>query len=238
MDSTPNTYGVAIVVGNTHLRWAKFHRQGLGAVAVTPIHTPNFCANFASELGNPALVAIASVVPHWTTLLCQQLHNFPLHILSLNDIPLQGMYPTLGIDRAIGAWQAGQMYGTGVLVIDGGTAISLTAIDQHFTLVGGAILPGRAMQLASLHRHTANLPHLQVSANFPPLWGKDTSTSIHSGVTYGTIGAVGKFLEMWSGQVVFTGGDGQFLHQALGRGDYVPDLLLLGVHHLCLPLLL
>lgn len=230
---------MVIAIGNSHLRWAEFDRQGLGVIHCHSVKDRKIDRSWLKSL--PRLVVVASVVPPLTEVIAAQLAEFTPKILTLADIPLGNMYPTLGIDRAIGAWQAVQMYGAPVLVIDGGTAISLTAIDRDSTycgiFVGGAILAGRAMQLSSLHTYTAGLPHLELPTTTPPLWGQNTVDSIYTGINQGSIGAVGKFLEQWAGQVVFTGGDGAFLHQALGRGHWVPNLVLLGMRQLLLPLL-
>ena len=72
--------------------------------------------------------------------------------IGLEDIPLEGLYPSLGVDRALALWGAGATWGFPCLVIDGGTALTLTGGNGDGFLVGGAILPGLRLQLQSLGR--------------------------------------------------------------------------------------
>jgi type III pantothenate kinase len=66
---------------------------------------------------------LASVVPSQTALW----QTYPdVHIITLDQVPLQGVYPTLGIDRALALWGAGETWGWPMLVIDAGTALTLT----------------------------------------------------------------------------------------------------------------
>ncbi|NEQ65237.1 MAG: type III pantothenate kinase, partial [Symploca sp. SIO2D2] len=56
---------------------------------------------------------IASVVPAQTKLW----QNYPAaQVITLADLPLQGIYPTLGIDRALAVLGAGETYGYPVLM--------------------------------------------------------------------------------------------------------------------------
>jgi len=80
------------------------------------------------------------------------------HEITLADVPIAGIYSTLGIDRALAVLGAGQRYGFPAVVIDGGTALTLTAVDPNRQLIGGAIAPGLGLQLRSLTEKTAALP--------------------------------------------------------------------------------
>lgn len=73
-------------------------------------------------------IVIASVVPSQTHLWQTWLDRtaYPHRILSLADIPLAGLYPTLGIDRALAGLGVGQHLGFPCLTIDGGTALTFT----------------------------------------------------------------------------------------------------------------
>ena len=95
---------------------------------------------------HPPHSILASVVPSQTAL-WQIYPN--VHIINLDQIPLQGVYPTLGIDRALALWGAGKTWGFPMLVIDAGTAMTFTGADANQCLVGGAILPGLGLQFAT-----------------------------------------------------------------------------------------
>jgi len=114
-------------------------------------------------------------------------------IITLDQLPLQGLYPTLGIDRALALLGAGTEIGWPVLV-------------------GGAILPGLGLQLSSLGEKTAGLPLLSLPENMPQRWATDTAIAIESGVVRGVVAAVKDFIEDWcclfpDSKIGLTGGD-------------------------------
>ena len=162
----------------------------------------------------PIPLKIASVVPsqtpYWRTYPDSQ-------IITLKDIPLTNLYSTLGIDRALailGAWKDAQ---TSALVIDGGTALTLTGVNANGQLIGGAILPGLGLQMRSLHDQTAALPKT-LFENEPHRWQRNTPDAIRSGVWYGLLAGVQGFINDWLRQypnstITFTGGDGKRLWQ-------------------------
>lgn len=162
---------------------------------------------------------IASVMPAQTQF--WQAYS-EAHFIQLDQIPLQGRYSTLGIDRALALWGALNSLSAPVLVIDAGTALTLTGADAEFRLVGGAILPGVQLQLRSLHEHTAALPALSAfELAVPPLrWASSTSAAIQSGVLYGLLAGVQDFIQDWLQQfpgsaIALTGGDSGLLFPVL-----------------------
>ena len=136
--------------------------------------------------------------------------------ITLSDIPLINLYPTLGIDRALAAFGASEIYGYPVLVIDGGTALTITGIDENKCLIGGAILPGLRLQLCSLANGTAALPAIELPSKLPPRWSDNTPGSIASGVLHTVSSGISDFIQDWQrlypqSQIIFTGGDGATL---------------------------
>ncbi len=271
-----NSQWLAITIGNTHGRIGEFWGKTLTQVQrlthaeitellITPekylsphfaplahyltsysSHPPNHATDYLKDYATP--IRLASVVPDLVT---DWRHLPAVTYLTLTDIPIKGMYPTLGIDRALAAWGAGQTYGFPVLVIDGGTALTFTAVDHEQNFQGGAILPGLATQLQSLHTNTAALPLTQLPSQLPEIWGKDTISAIHSGIIHTAIASMERFIRQWqrdhsAGAIVFTGGDGAQLYQWLQQESVVnleknpeqnsypklylePDLVLLGM---------
>lgn len=178
---------------------------------------------------------LASVVPTQT-----QFWGSYGQEITLADIPLKGMYSTLGSDRALAAYGAAQDYGTPVLIIDGGTALTFTALTPGPTLAGGAILPGLGLQFRSLTQHTGALPPVDLPAELPPRWSHTTPGAIQSGILYTMLAGVQDFITHWRAThphspVILTGGDGPWLHRHLG-GDrhrhHRPHLVLDGLIHL------
>jgi type III pantothenate kinase len=174
---------LAIAIGNTHLKAAIFTISATDATSGNESASdfnPNVCQKtttytvkhdeieqFARELDSElkfkkfTRIAIASVVPHLIT----PWHSLPqTRIITTDQIPIANLYSSMGVDRALTALAAGSKYGYPVLVIDAGTAITITGIDDRPALVGGAILPGLYVQLQSLYQATAALPEIQLDA--------------------------------------------------------------------------
>ncbi|MGQ9873587.1 pantothenate kinase [Leptodesmis sp.] len=229
---------LALAIGNTHLHWALFSNDCLHHTWNTPhlspgqVHhlithhfdfsllsssAPSPIPHPLSSISHPPL-HIASVVPTqtqlWTT--------YPqARFLQLSDIPLQGMYSTFGIDRALTLWAAILAIGSPVLVIDAGTALTFTAADENHRLIGGAILPGLRLQLESLSQNTAALPlSLLPDPRFPlpSHWSLTTPEAIASGILHTLLAGIRDFLSHWwkqypAGRVMMTGGDSdRFYH--------------------------
>ena len=179
-------------------------------------------------------IYLVSVVPSQTKI-WQQLPQ--VRQITLTDVPLLNLYPTLGIDRALAILGAGENYGYPVLVIDGGTALTITGVNQDRSLVGGAIIPGLGLQFRSLFIGTAKLPEVEVLAQLPSRWGCDTSTAISSGVLYTATAGIADYIQDWerlfpNGQILFTGGDGQTLaiYLKLKLPEYIAKRIVFDLH--------
>lgn len=229
---------LALSVGNTRLHWARFTGSTLEASWDTP-HLPaaaaqqlisaQFDAKVWPEVaGVPVLPALAEHTPPtalWVASVVPEQLKLWLSCpgataIALDRVPLRGVYPTLGIDRALAVWGAGTQLGWPVLVIDAGTALTLTGANGSQQLVGGAILPGLRLQLMSLAQKTAALPEVDLAGDLPPRWANDTPNAIASGVIYTTLAGVRDFIENWwqefpDSPVALTGGDSAALHTYL-----------------------
>jgi type III pantothenate kinase len=189
----------------------------------------------------PLSLYLASVVPEQTQ--CWQ--SYPaLQVITLDHIELSGLYPTLGIDRALGVWGAGVSRGWPALSIDAGTALTLTGVDASQALVGGAILPGLRLQLQSLGHQTALLPALIPDSvdELPPRWALTTEGAIIGGVTHTLLASIQGFVNDWlqtypQSTIVLTGGDGALLWRGLQQQapdqaeqiTYDPNLIFWGI---------
>ncbi|MEG5042663.1 MULTISPECIES: pantothenate kinase [unclassified Microcoleus] len=170
--------------------------------------TPTFSSPHTLSLV-PLPLIVASVVTQQTAIW----QSYPnVRIITLDQLPIGGLYPTLGIDRALAVLGAGNQFGWPVLLIDAGTALTFTGADVNRYLVGGAILPGLGLQLSSLSKKTAALPLISLPENLPHRWAKDTAEAIQSGVVYATVAGVRDFIEDWrclfpDSKIALTGGD-------------------------------
>ena len=140
--------------------------------------------------------------------------------ITLADIPLFNLYPTLGIDRALAIFGAGEIYGYPALVIDGGTALTITGVDGKHSLVGGAIIPGLKLQFNSLSTGTAALPAVELTQQLPLRWGNNTAEAIASGILYTISAGIADFIYDWErlyphSEIIITGGDGEVISKYL-----------------------
>ncbi|MCG9885644.1 MAG: type III pantothenate kinase [Cyanobacteria bacterium] len=218
----------ALLVGNSRWHWATFRRDRL----IDTWDGEPWHGELEATSSNAGPIAAASVVPAVTgqlQILAQG--GAAIYPIPLAAIPLLNLYDTLGIDRAIALWGAGRVHGFPVLVIDAGTALTLSAADGDRHFLGGAILPGFGLQLRALAEGTAALPPLTVPPDgfddLPPRFATDTATAILSGVGYGLAAVLRDRVAEWrsrfpTGAVVLTGGDGAALRQFLRAGEELP----------------
>lgn len=144
---------------------------------------------------------ISSVVPPLTTLLSSAIRKLTgiealvvgpgiktgLNILM--DQPAQ-----VGSDLIVASVAAMQEYGAPVLVIDMGTATTLTVIDKNRNFVGGLILPGVQIALQSLESMTAQLPRIHLKAPAKVV-GSNTIDAMQSGLVYGNAASMDGLIE-------------------------------------------
>lgn len=230
---------LALAIGNSRLHWASFSGQELQKTWHTAYFQPT--EKWRSQMGQnlPDLpLCLVSVVP------AQTLNWQPLaqQVLTLADLPLLGLYPTLGIDRALAALGAGERFGYPVLVVDGGTALTITGIDADRKLVGGAIWPGLRLQLQALNQGTAVLPSIQPNWLEIDRWAIDTPGAIASGIFHSTLAGIQDFWQNWQGQfpksvLVVTGGDGEILYLALREDsksvEHIASAVFWGIASVC-----
>jgi len=181
------------------------------------------------ELGDFSQILLASVNPERIT----PWHGLPsTKILTLDDVPLPNKYGTMGIDRALGAWGAWQRYGVAALVIDCGTALTLTRIDKKGRFAGGAILPGLELLCRCLPDRVPHLPQITLPEYPIPLWAEATAEAIMSGVFYFVREGLTKFIQEQEGLTLFTGGDGLYWHRIFPDSVFDPHLIFWGMAEL------
>ncbi|WP_088891519.1 pantothenate kinase [Leptolyngbya ohadii] len=224
---------LALAIGNSRLHWAWFRKGAIVTAWDSPHSPPEFAtlefacqkANLTPEVDLADLpLYIASVVPAQTELWLNQPRST---LLTLDAIPFQGLYPTLGIDRALALWGAAVRYGLPALAIDGGTALTFSGANAQQEFIGGAILPGLGLQRRSLSDQTAALPFVK-SNDAPPRWAKSTAEAIQSGIFYTALAGIREFVQDWrqqfgKGAIVLTGGDAELLMD--GLTTQYPELL-------------
>lgn len=94
-----------------------------------------------------------------------------------------------GSDRIANAVAALQDYGPPVIIVDFGTATTLTVIDEERRYLGGVIAPGVKIAAEALYRRASKLPHVDLQKPASVI-GRNTVTSMQSGLIYGCAGQV------------------------------------------------
>ncbi len=119
---------------------------------------------------------------------------------------------TVAADLVVAAVAAKAEYPLPCLVVDLGTATTVTALDQSGKFIGCAILPGAELSLRALAEKTALLPHIEIRAPRSPI-GTCTADCMRSGIVFGAAGAVDGLLDRFEeamgmppASIVATGG--------------------------------
>ena len=121
-----------------------------------------------------------------------------------------------------------------MIVIDFGTAITFDVISNAGEYVGGVIFPGVQISLDALFLKAAKLPRVELEKPAKVV-GRDTISSIQSGIVYGYAGLVDSIVEKIDREmnvkaVVATGGlAGGIAGETSAIGDVMPDLTLEGL---------
>ena len=119
---------------------------------------------------------------------------------------------TVASDLVATAVAAKEEYPLPCVIVDLGTATTLTVVDEKGRYVGGAILSGVGLSMGALADGTALLPHIELS---PPrnVIAANTVDSMKSGLLYGTAGAIDGLLDRFAAElgrepaaIVATGG--------------------------------
>ena len=242
-----------LLVGNSRLHW------GLGTPQTSspgPLlrHWDGPCPPWPVQPATTRWAVVGRIPPSLAT----RLGTWPPPVETC-QVPLARCPAHVGVDRALGAWQAfGCSAGGGVLVVDAGTALTMTAVTANGRFAGGRILPGVALQLESLHRGTASLPSVvppwaeawPISPRHPAesALATDTVNAMVDGVIHGLGAAVVNTMTVLATAAVvrecwLTGGDAPLLldavrtQRAAGQGA-ARDLVLQDDPHLVLKWLL
>lgn len=123
---------------------------------------------------------------------------------------------TVGSDMIVDAVAAIKEYPCPLVVIDMGTATTMSVVDHCGNYIGGVILPGVRVSLDSLTNRTAQLP--SISLDIPhKVIAKNTIECMRSGIMYGSAGMIDGILDRMQAElgakptVIATGGLSRFI---------------------------
>jgi type III pantothenate kinase len=95
----------------------------------------------------------------------------------------------VGADKIVNAVAAYEIYGGPVIIVDFGTATTFCAVSSRGEYLGGVICPGIKISAEALFQKAAKLPRIEI-AKPENVIGRNTVTSMQSGMIYGYVGQV------------------------------------------------
>lgn len=186
---------------------------------------------------------ISCVVPPMVGILdafCRRYLNAPpkwVDARSTTQMPIRIHNPAeVGADRIVNAVAAYHKYKHSLVVIDFGTATTFDAISAAGEYLGGAISPGIGIASEALFQKASKLPRVEIFQAPDNVIGKDTISSIQSGIIYGYAGLVDGITRRMAKElipaprVIATGGLAPLISEVAEVIDQVePDLTLEGL---------
>lgn len=212
---------LAIDVGNTHTviglytgdhlvdHWRIASRVERTADELGVLLASLFAAH-APEAGYAIDAAIvSSVVPPMTSTLVEMVHkSFGVRCLVVGPGLKTGM-PILyenprevGADRIVNSVAAYDRWPNGLIIVDFGTATTFDVVTPKGEYLGGAICPGIGISSEALFLHAARLPRVEF-ARPKTVVGRNTITSIQSGLVHGYVGLVEGLVQRMRTEVGF-----------------------------------
>ena len=187
---------------------------------------------------------ISSVVPLLTDILREAVCDiFKLEPITVNSESITGIdiitdNPSqLGSDRIADATAGINEYGAPLVIIDMGTATTISIINQDKQFLGGLILPGVRTSLNSLINNTSQLPRIKLGTPSERIIGTNTVSSIENGIVYGTAAQIEGLIQRISDELDFdpkiiaTGGNaGAVIPYCKSKIIYDKNLLLKGLY--------
>jgi type III pantothenate kinase len=240
-------------VGNSHIYGGIFDKERLVFQFRYPSHRSTsdeigiFLKTYLREINlspqNIEHIAVCSVVPSLDYSIRSafikyfSIDPFFIQAKTMNPIKIGYQNPfEVGADRLANALAGLKLYPKqNLIIVDLGTATTFEVINAQGDFLGGAILPGLALQMQTLNEKTANLPPVKIVKPNAAV-GTTTTTNIQSGLYYGHLGAMKLLCEKITAEnftakptILGTGGfatlfDGENFFTALH-----PDLVLQGI---------
>ncbi|MCX5710574.1 MAG: type III pantothenate kinase [Candidatus Omnitrophica bacterium] len=235
---------LVVDIGNTNITFGLF--RGKRLLRRFDIPTKGYSRGKLKNLLKKAAVEgsiVCSVVPAITRVLARDLSALigsrPYIIGKDIRVPVKNLYrkpKEVGQDRLVNAYAVARLYGAPAIVIDCGTAVTFDVISRNKEYLGGMILPGLGISLDALYERTALLPKVKLT-NPGKLIGRDTRSSILSGLVYGmaaSIDELSRRIKQKTGKSAFvigTGGNMRLVARyCRGISKIDPDLTLKGLN--------
>ena len=186
-------------IGNTHSHVGICTARRISHDAKMPtddwqkMHAKKWLVDFIGK-ANVGQAIVCSVVPAATRHAVKVLRNMgiAIHELTHKNCGMQIDYPrpsSIGADRLANARAGLGEFGSPLIVVDFGTAVTFDIVDVQGKYVGGVIAPGLSAMTDYLHEKTALLPKIQLRDPRTVI-GKNTRQAMQIGVVHGYRGLV------------------------------------------------
>ena len=197
------TNRIAIDIGNSRISCGLFVDQKLVELKHHLIANGASASQSIAEMAHATRtekIALCSVVPSITSSMLEYLQKEELDLFQVSaqkQNVISDTYATMGADRVANAAGALKIYAKkhAAVVIDFGTATTLTAVDPAGKFLGGMISLGLGQTFAALYSATEQLPdiHWDSDKDLPEPLATDTHAAITGGCILGHLG----MLEYW-----------------------------------------
>jgi len=255
---------IVVNVGNSRTTWAVFKGDTLIKTWSNPTtqsrsQAPDIASdleegineNINGDTLENQIVYICSVVPSASLALIEALHEQgfdPREIRLDMQKGITKLYPTFGTDRLANCYAAYKTYAAesdNLLVLDFGTATTISAVNSQGEFLGGMITLGFQDTLTTIGKRLEQLPVIDHDGsgegafdNVSPL-SNSTRDSILAGALYSQLGTVEKWVRKCKQEldkktiVVATGGLSRYIGQHLDPGTidaFDKELTLKGIN--------
>jgi type III pantothenate kinase len=245
---------LAIDAGNTNIVFALYDGETMRAqwraVTQTSRTADEYAVWLSQLLGLEGLsfadldaAIIATVVPavlYDLREMCRKyLKTEPLRVgdpaLDLGPKPRVDRPETVGADRLCNTVAAHERYKGAAIVVDFGTATNFDIVSEDGAFDGSVIAPGANLSIEALHQAAALLPRVAIN-RAQKVIGRDTITSMQSGVYWGYVGLITGLINGIKKEygkpmtVVATGGLSHLFRPDISAIDHIdPDLTMRGL---------
>jgi type III pantothenate kinase len=220
---------LAVDIGNTHTVFGLFDGETLRTDWRAETRVERSADEYAAllrvlcelegvSLGDVTAAIISSVVPPATAPVERFCERYLKHTAVVVGPGVKTGMPILydnprevGADRIVNAVAAYARWPEGSVVVDFGTATTFDVVTAKGEYAGGIIAPGLIVSADALFRATAKLPRVEIARPKCAI-GKNTVSSIQSGLLFGYAGMVDALVERirvevdFSPHIVATGG--------------------------------
>jgi type III pantothenate kinase len=245
---------LAIDAGNTNIVFALYDGETMRAQWRAVTHVSRTADEYAVWLSQLLALEglsfadldgaiIATVVPaalfDLRDLCRKYLKTEPLRVgdpaLDLGPKPRVDRPETVGADRLCNTVAAHERYKGAAIVVDFGTATNFDIVSEDGAFDGSVIAPGANLSIEALHQAAALLPRVAIQ-RAQKVIGRDTVTSMQSGVYWGYVGLITGLINGIKKEygkpmtVVATGGLSHLFRPDIPAIDHIdPDLTMRGL---------